>query len=83
MNQPLESRSKQLAFSDFSASFITEEGNNVTVRALTGQRVVNVEFGRLSGTDDAVEVNLTVQEACSLRFKLGKALRMGFGMYAD
>ena len=79
MKQPFESRSKQLAFSDFTASFLTEEGANVTVRALTGQRVVNIEFD----WTDRTSINLTVQEACSLRFKLGKALRVGFGMYAD
>jgi hypothetical protein len=79
MSRAFESRSKQLAFSDFTANFITEEGKGVTVRALTGKRVINVEID----AEDRVDLNLTVPEACSLRFKLGKALRMGFGMYAD
>ena len=70
---------KKEKISDFTASFLTEDGANVIVRALTGQRVVSVEFD----WTDRASINLTVQEACSLRSKLGEALRVGFGLYAD
>lgn len=76
MKQPMEPQPRQLAFSDFSASFTTGGGQDVRVAAYSGQRIIRVECGGL-------ELDLTKQDACSLRFKLGKALRMAFGVYAD
>jgi hypothetical protein len=76
MKQPMEPRPRQLAFSDFSASFTTDGGQDVRVAAYSGQRIIRVEC-------DGFQVDLTKQDACSLRFKLGKALRMAFGVYAD
>lgn len=76
MKQPMEPQPRQLAFSDFSASFTTGEGQDIRVRAFSGQRVIRVEL-------DGKVVDLTKQDACSLRYKLGKALRMAFGVYAD
>lgn len=79
MTKSFENPDKQLAFSDFSASFVPENGDLVTVRACTGKRVVSVCLKQ----GDQTEINFSIQEAVHLRFFLGKALRMGFGMYAD
>ncbi len=76
MKQPMEPQPRQLAFSDFSASFTTNEGQDVRVAAYSGERIISVEC-------NGIKINLTKQDACSLRFKLGKALRMAFGVYAD
>lgn len=67
---------RENAITDFTTSFRTWCGEDVTVEVPSGKPYMRVTLGDQ-------KVSLSKEDVCRLRFALGKGLRMGYGIYAD